>query len=92
MARLDELMDHRGLVEHGDYWEYFAHRRHHMVQRQDLFGHNEEAEYPWRIAPVVRDAASTRRRTTVITQNPFGMCTISTTAGCSEKRRIRGGR
>ena len=36
-----------------------------LRRHQELFGHNEEAEYPWRIAPVVRvrDAVSTRKNT-----------------------------
>ena len=76
-ARIDELMDHREDTAYGDYWEYFGHRgllrRHHSLERQELFGHAAEDEQAWREAPITRDALATRRRTTIIKLDQTGM-------------------
>ena len=76
-ARIDELMDHREITAYGDYWEYFGHRgllrRHHNLERQELFGHSAEDEPAWREAPITRDALVTRRRTTIIKLDQTGL-------------------
>ena len=70
-------MDHREDTAYGDYWEYFGHRgllrRHHSLERQELFGHAAEDEQAWREAPITRDALATRRRTTIIKLDQTGM-------------------